>query len=440
MRLGRLPLALVAVLASSPGAAQETGGGLLSTADGRLRLKGELKLNYRDSASLDVPVALASGGTVHERTPSPGSSLELSTVNLVVEADLSSLVSAKVEVHLLDLYNRNPTSSDDRLQLREAWVRFGKRYDGLRLPEGTTFYVEAGKLPRFSKQQTRRLESYGLWGTAVGRFEEVGLEAGGSLGRNVYWRSQLASGNPLFMRDPNALAGDNGTEERRPDSTTPTVYESGFPILYDAKATDVSLGGRLQVGAGLGTRLASADGRRGVDVMAWLFRRTLVDRVPIRGSYYGGDVDLLDGIPPTSIPLDGRDKTEVGVNVEARWEGLSVFGQWVRQDIAGLVRKGVEVEAAYRIRLPGLFVLGDTPFGNWLQPAVRYSVIDNQFGTPAGFPAPSLAWDWSKLDLGVRLGLVRGVDLTAEYTRSTMTTKGGDLHPDELLVTLRAGF
>ena len=34
------------------------------------------------------------------------------------------------------------------------------------------------------------------------------------------------------------------------------------------------------------------------------------------------------------------------MNVEARWERFSLFGQYVYQDIAGLVRKGYEVEAA----------------------------------------------------------------------------------------------
>jgi hypothetical protein len=120
--------------------------------------------------------------------------------------------------------------------------------------------------------------------------------------------------------------------------------------------------------------------------------------------------------------------------------GFSVFGQYVRQEIAGLVRKGYEVEASYRFLTNGLFAVGDQPWFNWIQPAVRVSRIDNDFSTPAGFLAPSFAWDWSKLDFGLRFGIVRNVDLTVEYARHDMRTKATVLHPDELLVTLRAGF
>jgi hypothetical protein len=138
--------------------------------------------------------------------------------------------------------------------------------------------------------------------------------------------------------------------------------------------------------------------------------------------------------------LDGRDKTEAGVNVEARWEGLSLFGQYVRQEVAGLVRKGFEVEASYRIPLNGLFAVGDQPWLNWIQPAVRVSRIENDFSVPAGSFSPSFAWDWTKIDAGFRVGIVRNVDLTAEYARHDVEVWGKKLHPDELLVTLRAGF
>ena len=320
---------------------------------GGFRLRAEIKLGYRYSQDLVFRYNPASIGPAVMETPSPGSSFEIQTVNLVAAGNLTDGISAKVEVHLLDLYNRNPTSSGDRVELREAWVRFGRKDEALRPIQGTSVYLEAGKFPRFSKQVERRLESYDLWGTAVGRFEEVGLEGGGSFGRNVYWRGQVVSGNPLFLRDVMALAGDNGTEE--------PVHHTGFPILYDAKATGVSFGGRVQVGGGLGFRAVSEDGARGVDLLAWGFRRELRDSVPIRGSTYGGDIDLLDGVPPPGVVLDGRTKWEAGANLAARVGGL-------------------------------------------------------------------------------RLGIVRGVDLTAEYSRHWMKTRSAWLHADETVVTLRAAF
>jgi hypothetical protein len=433
-----ISLALLATVSLSA-TAQEGGG--LSTGDGRFRLKGEMKLHFRDSQDSSVKIGQMKGVDVLEQTVDPGGSFEVSTVNLVGEGELTEGLKAKVEIHFIDLYNRNPTSTGDEVRVREAWLRFGKRIDGLKAFDGTSLYVQAGKAPRFAKQLTRRLESYGLWGTAVNRFEEIGVEVGGTLGNVLYWRAAGANGNPVFMRDPNALAGDNGTPDRVDlDRLDEAPYNSGFPILYDAQANDSRLDGRFQVGGGLGFRVVSADGKRGIDVLGWLFRRELADEVAIEGTIYGGDLDVIDGVPPASLPFDGRDKTEAGVNVEARWERFSLFGQYVYQDLAGLARKGYEIEAGYRFPLNGLFAVGDQPWFNWIQPAVRVSRIDNDFSAPSGFPAPSFAWDWSKFDVGFRVGIVRNVDLTVEYARHDMRTKTMVVHPDELLVTLRAGF
>ena len=431
-------LALFATMSLSV-RAQEAGG--LSTGDGRFRLKGEVKLHFRDSEDLSVKVGQMQGVDVFEQTADPSGSFEVSTVNLIGEGDLTEGLKAKVEIHFIDLYNRNPTSTADEVRVREAWLRFGKRIDGLKAFDGTSLYVQAGKAPRFAKQLTRRLESYGLWGTAVNRFEDIGVEVGGSLGKVFYWRAAGANGNPVFMRDPNALAGDNGTPDRIDLARLgESPYNTGFPILYDAQANDTHFDGKFQLGGGLGFRVVSDDGRKGLDVLGWVFHRQLADHVAIEGTSYGGDLDTLDGIPPVSLPSDGRDKTEAGVNVEARWGRFSLFGQYVYQDLAGLVRQGYEVEAAYRFPLNGLLAVGDQPWFNWIQPAVRVSRIENDFASPAGFPAPSFAWDWTKFDFGFRAGIVRNVDLTVEYARHDMRTKAKVVHPDEFLVTLRAGF
>jgi hypothetical protein len=305
---------------------------------------------------------------------------------------------------------------------------------------GTTVYLEIGKAPRFSKQIVRRLESYGLWGTAVNRFEETGAEAGGSFGAHVYWRASATGGTPLYFRDPNALAGDNGTLERTAGYTAPVVYGSGIPILYDTMGTDVNFSGRFQLGGGAGLRFNWGEDRRdGVDVLGWYFRRDLAAYVPIRGTSYSGDLEVLQSYG-VSLPFSGTEKYEYGVNLEARYGLVHVFGQGVKQSVAGLGREGYEVEASVRIALPGLFASGDQPVVNWIEPAVRVSYIDDLFGLPVGFVAPSFGWDWRKYDYGFRLGIVRGLDLTAEYARNDVVTRRGLIHPDEGLLTLRAAF
>jgi hypothetical protein len=434
-------------LAVSPAAAvaQEPGSVLsekgIETSSGRFRLKAEIKLNFRDSTSDSFTV----GGTgapfpIVLATVSPNASSEVSNIALIGEADLTPHILGHFQINFLDLYNRNPTSSSDRVFVREAWLRFGKKYDSVQAAPDTSFYLEAGKFPRFSKQIVRRMESYGLWGTAVGRFEEVGAEIGGSIGPHVYWRGSTTNGNPLFMRDPNALAGDNGTPERTVGSTTPVVYQAGFPILYDTQSTDVNGSGRFQYGGGLGVRFNWGEGNRdGVDAMGWYFRRTLADRVSLHGTFYSGDLRLLGG-NPIPLPVTGNEKTEYGANLEARIGPVHIFGQYVHQDIAGLVRHGYEAEVAWRIPLPGLFASGDSSVVNWIQPVVRVSAIEYDFAIPAGFVAPSFGWNWHKYDAGLRIGIIRGLDLTAEYARNDTRARSRVLHPDEFLMTLRAVF
>ena len=409
-------------------------------------LGGEVKAHFRHSSFAENLVEfpfpasfLPPGETkVFERTVSKGDSFEVSTVTLLGEGDLAEGVSAKIEVRFSDLYNRNPTTSDDRILVRQAWVRLGRQDETLESSSGTSAYLLLGLAPRFSKQLVRRMESYGLWGTAVGRFEEPQLQVGGSVGGHVYWRALLANGNPLFFRDPNALAGDNGTPERVPGNVHP-ILESGFPILYDAKPADLNLQDRFEWGLGLGTRGGKSEGTAW-DLLGWYFKRQMADTVPIRGTFYSGDIKLLKGVV-IPLPFSGRDKKEYGLNLALRASGLRLFGQYVRQDIATLKRRGFEVEAAWVFDLHGLFLAGEDPVGNWIQPVIRVSSIDNLFEVPELFPGTSVGWDWKKYDLGVRFGIVRQVDLTLELSRNDATVSPGvKIHPDEFMVTLRAGF
>jgi hypothetical protein len=408
------------------------------------RLGGEIKLAFRDSRFVETPLFFpfppsfipAGETSVMERTVSPGSSLEVPNLTLRAEGDISDQVAVKAEVHVLDLYNRNPTSSDDRIFLREAWIRFGRFHAPLEAAEGSSLFVLAGLAPRFTKQVIRRLESYGLLGTAVGRFEHPQILVGGTVGRHVFWRAEVGNGNPLFFRDPNALAGDNGTPETVPGRVDP-IYESGFPILYDAKPADINVSGRFEWGLGLGGRIGEET--KSASLLAWYFERKMQDAARIRGTYYEGELDLLTGVG-FPLPFRGHERRELGANAEARLGELRFFAQYLDQDIAELPRRGYEVELAYRVPLDGLFLVGETPILNWLQPVVRVSHIDNRFAVPRENPGPSVGWDWTKVDVGLRVGLLRNVDLTAEYSFNSARTSEGDVHPNEALITLRTGF
>jgi hypothetical protein len=405
----------------------------------------EAKAHYRSSDSNRFPVPFSFddprlppvAGPVFLETASPGDHLELSAVTLFADAAWGSAVAAHAKIDLVDLYDRNPTSGDRQVDVDEAWLRFGRETAPAALPAGSGAYLKVGKLPKLERQDDRHLESYGLVSTAFNRFEDLGIELGIDLGRHLYLKATATQGNPLFLRDPNALAGDNGTEERLRGAEPP--FGSGVPILYDAEVEDVDADGELEAGAALGLRFADASGSRAVDLLLFGYRRDLAETVDLEGTIYGGDLDLLRG-PFDQFPypgLDGARKEEVGANLWLYLGGLSLFGQVVDQELAGLPRRGWEAEVAWAVDLPLVWAAGGSQLFPFVQPAVRWSRLDNDFANPARTPFPSGNWDWEKLDAGLRLGIVAGVDLSVEYAANRFETAAGRRENDELLTTLR---
>ena len=145
----------------------------------------------------------------------------------------------------------------------------------------------------------------------INRFEDVGFMGGGTIGRNLYWRLQGTTGNPLYFRDPNALAGDNGIRELLQPNPDPRL-KSGFPILYNAETEGYSVrSDHVQFGQGIGYRWQNDAQTFGFDAIAFHYRRSMADREQLTGTFYGGDLDLLNGPEGfnISLPINGRRKT-----------------------------------------------------------------------------------------------------------------------------------
>jgi len=344
---------------------------------------------------------------------------------------------------VVDLYDRNPTSTDKEIDVDELWLRFGR--DPAQPAERFGAYLKIGKFAHFERQNDRHLEGYGLVSTAFNRFEDQGVEVGADLGRHLYLRVSATQGNPLFFRDPNALAGDNGTAERDPSlhPNPDPALKSGFPILYDAEVEELGTGGDFELGYGLGVRLGEPGGGRELNLLGWYYRRDLQPTVKLNGTFYGGDLDLLNG-PfdelglEAGLPISGNRKEEAGGNLWLYLGGFSLFGQYVDQRLAGLDRTGWEAEAAWRFELPLARAVGGRQLFPAIQPAVRYSHLKPEFAGGGPFPGPSVRWEWTKIDYGVRLTLVNGIDLTLEYGDNEMTlANGSKVSNDELLTTLR---
>jgi hypothetical protein len=445
-------LLLVLVLGPSAGAQQP-----FEEDGSSLKWGFEVKADWRDSDSARFespfpfsPAMIPLGqDAVFQETVDAGSHAEVAVVTLFLDSRWRDNWAAKVKLDLIDLHDRNPTSEDNELDLDEAWIRWGQETEPGRIPEELAFYVKIGKFAKFERQDDRHLESYGLLSTAFNRFEDAGVEVGVDLHRRLYLRFSFTQGNPLFFRDPNALAGDNGTSAFLRPNPDPEL-QSGFPIFYDADIEDLDFS-HPESGFGIGLRLGQDTGFAVFDLLFWRYERTLADTVDLTGSFYGGDLDLLLGPlssggvafrPSFSLAVTDDDKVEVGANVCGYVGSFTFFGQYVDQDLAGMSRKGWETELSWSFDLPFLGSAFGRQLFPYVQPAFRYSTMEHDFpgADPQLFqyPSPSVRWDWDKIDVGVRLGIIESLlDVTVEWNLNDFIVRGETEEADELLATVR---
>ncbi|HLJ72944.1 MAG TPA: hypothetical protein VKU62_00060 [Thermoanaerobaculia bacterium] len=415
-------------------------GALPLHAQWSFRTRLELRANYRDSEEQKFPlkfpfppIQLPIGQTTaFEQTVDPGHHGELSVAQVRLDAIYGNVFAAHAQLHAQDKYRRNPTSADRQMDADELWIRIGPKPEFLERPSSTSLFLQLGKFPKMERQPIRLLESYGLAATAFNRFEDVGAMGGGSIGRNFYWRLQGTTGNPLYFRDPNALAGDNGIKELLQPNPDPRL-KSGFPILYNTETQGYSVNtDHAQFGQGIGYRWQNVTQTFGFDAIAFHYRRTMTDdeKGAKHGSFYGADIDLLEGPLDRGLPIRGNRKEETGARIYMEWHGLTSTVQFTKQLIAGLHRQGEEIEAGYEFRLSNRWM-------PTVQPTVRWSGLQNFFkGDATQFPAPSIWWNWIKVDYGVRIGLPHNADITVEHAKNNIASPR-KLHPDETLVTLR---
>ena len=121
--------------------------------DGRIHLGIEAKTHYRHSDANRFPVNFPftpdmlppgqSRGSI--ATVDPGDHLELSVLTLFADVRWGEAVQAHAKVDLYDLYDRNPTSGDRKVDVDEAWIRFGRESLPAVPADGFGGYVKVGK-------------------------------------------------------------------------------------------------------------------------------------------------------------------------------------------------------------------------------------------------------------------------------------------------------
>ncbi len=413
----------------------------LSAFSQSLDLRFEAKANFRDSQQAKFPsgfpfraIDLPEGETsAFIETVDEGSHGEISLISVAGKWQFSDAWQLRFKVDAIDLYDRNPTSTDNKIDLDAFILRYGQRVGAMRIPSQNNFYAQVGKFKKFEQQRERRTESYGVVSTAFNRFEDSGLEAGFDLPSGFYGRISYTTGNPVFMRDANALAGDNGIEDFRvpPNANPDPDLNSGIVMLYDAEIEDFDLSSEPETGIGLGYRWNSANQSQKLDVLAYHYQRDLAQTRELTGTFYGGDLDLFDlsefpGADGIRLPFDGNKKTESGLNAWYSAGDFALFAQYVRQEVASLDREGFEIELSYVFDFPIT-----------ITPVIRFSQLDNNFAGHPQFPTPSLPWDWRKVDYAVNFDLSDNLRLIVEYADNEVELANRWESQDELLITLR---
>lgn len=392
--------------------------------------KAEIKANYRDSEAVEFPTGFPFGpGNANNKTigtVDPGEHFEVSLVSLFLNWQISENWKLITKVDGIDLYDRNPTSSDYKVSLDRAILRYGNRHTQGELPDNTDGYFQVGKFGKFERQEDRHLESYGLAATAFNFLEDSGIEMGVDFASGLYAKVSYTTGNPLFLRDPNALAGDNGAG---PDAE----YATGIVVLYDAEIETLDLSEHPETGLALGYRWVSDDGGNRINLMAFNYERELAERDEVHGSSWGADLaglDLSGLVDGVSLPITGNEKSESGVNFWWYGEKSSLFAQYVEQDNAGLERSGWEVEFAH------VFSGIDSINLQRIVPVIRYSELNIEHGGHPQFRSPGIFWDWTKTDIGINFEFKGNIKLTLEYADLDFVRGGKTENNNETRITL----
>jgi hypothetical protein len=406
-----------------------------------LDLQFEVKANYRDSDQSKFPtrfpfppIALPEGATsAFVETVDEGNHAEVSLISLAGKWQLADSLQLQFKVDAIDLYDRNPTSEDNTIDVDALFLRYGDSFGATKIPAQNSVYTQVGKFKKFEQQRERRTESYGVVSTAFNRFEDSGLEAGFDLSSGFYGRLSYTTGNPVFMRDANALAGDNGTEDFRvpPNANPNPDLKSGIVMLYDAEIEKLNLSDDPELGVGLGYRWNSANQNQKLDVLAYHYKRDLSETRKLDGTFYGGDLDLFDlgdvpGAAGIRLPFAGNEKTESGLNAWYYAGDFALFSQYVKQEVASLDRDGFEVELSYVFNSPIT-----------ITPVIRYSELNNNFAGHPLFPAPSLTWDWRRIDYAINVDFTDSLRLIVEYADNEVERAGVWEDHNEWLLTLR---
>jgi hypothetical protein len=265
---------------------KKEGEAVLSLRDGKVRLGGELELEFVKSDQNDDP------------DNNPHSRFAIDKVVLSPQVKFSDRITFQSDIE---------AEGAGKIKVDEAWVNFDE------LPRKS--WVKIGLEDIFMKPH-RKTEAYPILGHAFWQDEDLGIYLGGEEER-FYWRFSVTNGRHL--------------KDRR------ISEDDVFPITTDDD-DNIETNGNKQVGVGLGMDHSFKEEHH-IDILPFYYISRLSDE----------DVAYLKGIS-TYGTSDADDQHRYGLNLEYLLRGFTFFGQYMRATDGKMDRDGWYVQESYKLK------------------------------------------------------------------------------------------
>ncbi|MEE8185483.1 MAG: hypothetical protein V3T96_03670 [Thermodesulfobacteriota bacterium] len=269
---------------------EKTGGGLLSLRNGKVKIGGELELEFIKSENNS-----SSGNNPHAR-------FSIDKVVLSPQVYFTDSITFRADIE----------AEPSEIKVDEAWIEFKD------LPYHT--FVKVGLEDIFIKPH-RKTEDYPINGYAFFQDEDLGIFAGGDY-EKWYWRASITNGRRLANR---RIQEDN-------------VY----PIIHEDD-DNIEQNHNKEIGIGVGLRHHFKEGHE-IDLLPFYYKGEL------SGSVANYDISLLKQITTYGSSNDDT-KERYGINVEYILKDFTFFAQYIKATDGTMKRTGWYLQPSYKVRI-----------------------------------------------------------------------------------------
>lgn len=258
-------------------------------------------------------------------------------------------------------------------------------------------YLKIGLQERFVRP-SRKTDTYPLAGNAFWRDNDIGIGMGGDL-KPFYYRLSLSNGLQLKGKE---IGEDASFDKIMQDDDDNRDYNNS-----------------KEVGVGLGYKNEIIKGHK-IDLLLFSYLSKFSD----------SDVSFLKS-NFTGYTSDKKTKNFSGGNIEYKFEGLTLFGQYIRANDGELKRNAWYVQPSYKFTVKGMKYLSA------IEPLYRYDKYDISHAPSVTKP---LSWDRKRNTLAVIADIVKDFKLKLEYNINDENTGGAKVRNNEFVGQMEVKF